>query len=479
MNSVNVQNKPFKSVHITNYYHKNSGGISNSYNRLLEAANRHERLVRLIVPGEISETEEVGKFGKIYYVKAKPFPLFDKRYRVMHAWDTYIFNGTPIREILKHEQPDMIEIAEKYSLSLLAGMIRKGRFKSLERPMLVHFTCERMDDNMESYVSDLKPFMWFARRVMGNYNFPMFDFHIANSDYTAQELLNAVSPAKNPKRSDKFLNFCWQYFHAGRNSIDSRVFVNPRGVNTTLYTDSRKTAEFRQTMLRECDFPENATVLLYAGRIAPEKNVQMLPELMKILAQNKSRDFRLIIAGDGPKYDWLKSEMEKLAPGKFKFLGHLTDREKLANLYANADIFVHPNPKEPFGIAPLEAMASGTPVVAPNSGGILTYANSENAWLVATNAESFAAAIQNVCDNDVNRAKVTRSALNTARTYTWESSTDKLFALYDKMYDEFQSHKELFAYETDPREIDFAKELFDKRREFRASTITDLIEKSS
>ena len=59
-----------KSVHITNYYHKNSGGISIAYNKLLEAADRHKRYVRLIVPGEETTVEEIGDFGRIYYVKA-------------------------------------------------------------------------------------------------------------------------------------------------------------------------------------------------------------------------------------------------------------------------------------------------------------------------------------------------------------------------------------------------------------------------
>ena len=52
-----------KSVHITNYYHKNSGGISTSYNNLLAAAGRHRRHVALIVPGEIEEVEQVNEFA--------------------------------------------------------------------------------------------------------------------------------------------------------------------------------------------------------------------------------------------------------------------------------------------------------------------------------------------------------------------------------------------------------------------------------
>ena len=51
--------RPLKSVHITNYYHKNSGGISTSFNNLLAAAERHKRPVRLIVPGEAEAIEEV------------------------------------------------------------------------------------------------------------------------------------------------------------------------------------------------------------------------------------------------------------------------------------------------------------------------------------------------------------------------------------------------------------------------------------
>src|SRR5687768_15346307 len=64
-----------KSVHLTNYYHKDSGGISTAYNKLLEGANRHRRYVRLVVPGEESRTEEIGEFGRIYYVKAGFSPV--------------------------------------------------------------------------------------------------------------------------------------------------------------------------------------------------------------------------------------------------------------------------------------------------------------------------------------------------------------------------------------------------------------------
>src|SRR5690606_25415039 len=129
----------------------------------------------------------------------------------------------------------------------------------------------------------------------------------------------------------------------------------------------------------------------------------LLVDVMSELAKDPDRDYRLLIAGAGPKAEWLEEQTSKMFPGKMIQLGHL-DKETLSDYYANADVFVHPNPKEPFGIAPLEAMASGVPTVAPNSGGILSYATNENAWLVEPTGEAFAAAIREVLENPELRA---------------------------------------------------------------------------
>ena len=72
-----MSERKLKSVHVTNYYHKNSGGISTSYNALMAAAERHQRFVRLIVPGESEAVEEVNPYAKIYFVPAKQSPVFD------------------------------------------------------------------------------------------------------------------------------------------------------------------------------------------------------------------------------------------------------------------------------------------------------------------------------------------------------------------------------------------------------------------
>jgi glycosyltransferase involved in cell wall biosynthesis len=447
-----------KTVHITNYYHRNSGGISTSFNNLLAAAGRHRRLVRLIVPGETEAVEDVNEFARIYYVPAKYSPLFDKRYRVMMPWQ-YMIKDSIIRKILLEERPDVIEVTDKYTLSLLGVMIRTNNFKKLGRPILVHFSCERMDDNIGSFLSGGRLGKWFSRRVIGNYTMPNFDYHIANSTYTAEEFYDSVSPEKNENRSNTFLNWCWRFFRAPRVAANERIFVCPRGVNSVLFTPDRKSDDVQREMRERAGVPQDAIILLYAGRISPEKNIGLLVDVMKLLGKDPQHDYRLLIAGAGPQSDWLRSQGEKHAPGKIKLLGHL-DKEQLAGYYANADVFVHPNPKEPFGIAPLEAMASGVPTVAPNAGGILSYATDENAWLVEPDGEKFASAIQEVVSNPELRVRKIGHALATARENTREASTDRLFATYDKIYEHFQRNRELFVDLESAKNFDFAKEHF-------------------
>ncbi|CAA9396129.1 MAG: hypothetical protein AVDCRST_MAG74-1392 [uncultured Pyrinomonadaceae bacterium] len=449
-----------KSVHITNYYHKNSGGISTSFNNLMAAAERHRRYVRLIVPGETETVEDVNEFAKIYYVPARQSPIFDKRYRVMMPWD-YMPDDSIIRRILLKEMPEMIEVTDKYTLSMLGAMIRIGKFKQIGRPMLVHFSCERMDDNINSFLGGGAVGKWFARRVMGNYNFPLFDFHIANSPYTAEEFYESVEKSKSPNRSDWFFNWCWRVFKAPRIPFEERIAVCPRGVNVEQFSPARKSEKIKREMRTRANVPENSVVLLYAGRISPEKNIKLLPELMEILAKDSSRDYRLLVAGAGPQADWLREETEKRIPNKIIQLGHL-DKETLSDYYANADVFVHPNPREPFGIAPLEAMASGTPTVAPNAGGLLAYATNENSWLVEPRAKDFADAVREIMSNEDLRNRKVERAFEAVRANTREISTDRLLATYDKMYEDFERRKELFTDREKAKNFDFAGELFRK-----------------
>lgn len=431
-----------KSVHITNYYHKNSGGISTAYNKLLEAANRRRRHVRLIVPGETTETEDVGDFGRIYFVKASTSPLFDKRYRIMMPFASYIRDKSPIKQILREESPDIVEIGEKYTLSLMAGLLRRGIMNvSSPRPMLVHLSCERMDDNVRAFISGSSAARRFCEGYIRNYIFPMFDFHLANSAYTASEIEDAVTPGKGIRRKGRFFDLCSSIFRASSMPPSERVFVNQCGVDNVTFNVARRSANARARLINETGFPPASKIILYAGRLSPEKNVSILPKLLATLASESDSDFRMLIAGSGPSESELTFEFDKITPGRVRMLGHIGDTGHLADIFANCDVFVHPNPREPFGITPLEAMASGLPIAAPNSGGVLSYANDQNAWLTELAPEHFADAIQSIFNNEQERLVRTQNALETSARYTWEASTDRLFEHYDAMFERFSANR--------------------------------------
>lgn len=432
-----------KSVHITNYYHENSGGVKTNYDRLLRAAEQYQRYVRLIVPGEFDRIEDVNKFAKIYYVKAAKSPLFDSRYRLIMPWQ-YLITDSPVRNILREETPDMIEVYDNYLLTFLAGMIRTNNFKKLGRPMLVYFTGERLDTIIHSFLSKGRIGNWFSRKLMGNFNLPMFDFYIANSDFVAEELFESAEKEFNPNRVEWFYRWCWRLFKSSSRPLKDRIAICPRGVDIHFFTPARRSREKSEKIREEYGLPPNSVILLSSTRISPEKNIEMIPKIMDILKDDHGCDFRFLVAGDGPQAEWIKKEAEARFPGKLLLLGHL-DKEKLADLYSNCDVFIHPNPREPFGNVALEAMASGAPVLVANRGGVLEYATDNNAWLGEPDAESFAKKVVEILSDGSLRASKTVEARKTAELNSQEAAIDRLFATYDRMFEDFKKNQADFV----------------------------------
>jgi glycosyltransferase involved in cell wall biosynthesis len=398
-----------KTLHITNFYHPKSGGIRIFYHALLAAANRHGRFVRLVVPAEKTWVEEVGAFGRIYHVAAPRSPVLDSRYRCIlpHAY-AWPYNSD-IRRILSDERPDIIEICDKFFLLYLAGALRRGWISGVPVPVIVGLSCERLDNNVATYMSDGPIIRALYRWYMRNCYAPRFDFHLAASEYIADEVRTSL-PAR----------------------LKDRLCVAPMGVDFDTFSRPSESSALRDRLLKRAGGNQQTILLLYAGRLSKEKNLGIIPPILARLATS-SRDYRLIIAGDGPFGDTLRLSQENLAPGRTVFLGHCRT-DFLPGLYHAADIFIHPNPREPFGIAPLEAMAAGLALVAPASGGVLTYANRDNAWLAEDTPESFADAVQSVHADISLRRKKVEQAKRTAETFSWPRVTQNYFDIYDNFY---------------------------------------------
>jgi alpha-1,6-mannosyltransferase len=394
-----------KTLHLTNAYHASSGGIRTFYHALLHAADRRERAVRLVVPSDRSHVEDVNRWARIYHIRAPRAPFVDRRYRTILP-HRYLFGRTgAIWRILHDERPDLIEICDKYSLVYLGGLIRRRWLAGRQRPALAALTCERMDDNLRTFLSRRPAADSFARWYIRYVYMPQFDGHVAVSSYTAGELAPDLRP----------------------------VTVAPMGVDLATFANTPRTPEGRTAAFGALGGDPRTVILLYVGRLGEEKNLPLLLDGLEALPSSPDRSFHLMVAGEGRLRHWLESEGGRRTPGRLHLLGHFDDRDALARCYAHADLLVHPNTREPFGLVPLEAMASGLPVVLPRAGGVLEYADDINAWLYAPTVAGLCATVMRAMNDPAARAERAARAKATAAALDWRSITDHYFRIYDRI----------------------------------------------
>ncbi|HEY0842315.1 glycosyltransferase [Methylotenera sp.] len=141
------------------------------------------------------------------------------------------------------------------------------------------------------------------------------------------------------------------------------VKVNAEVVPTGLQMHSFKSADgkaFRQ----KYEIPLERPMLLYVGRVAFEKNIAFLLEMLKVLVQDVP-DVLLVITGEGPAEASLHRLTHELGlKHNVQFIGYLNRELELNACYQAADVFVFASKSETQGLVLLEAMAQGTPVVA-------------------------------------------------------------------------------------------------------------------
>ena len=399
-----------KTLHMTNAWHGDSGGVATFYRALAASAGENDHSIRLIVPAAVDRVEDVNPWARIYHLRSPKAP-FSSNYRLLLP-HRLMLPGSAGHTILRNERPDLIEVCDKYSLHYVAALLRKGWLpRAGFRPATVGISCERMDITVRAYAGPSPTLQTLARWYMKWLYFPFFDHHITVSGHTSEELLEAARGHK----------------------VRRGVWIRPMGVDAGLFTPARRRPEQRKVLIRQATAEQHCALLLYAGRLAPEKNIELLAGIMECLV-HQGRAVHLIIAGDGPLLHDFQQQCARRVPGAVTFLGHIRDRERLANVYANCDAFIHPNPNEPFGIAPLEAMASGTPVIAPNIGGMTEYVRRGNAWLADMSTESFARCVKLCLDDPDARAERVHEARRTAEQHGWDSVAAQFFALYRELH---------------------------------------------
>src|SRR6186997_2600978 len=174
--------------------------------------------------------------------------------------------------------------------------------------------------------------------------------------------------------------------------------------------------------------------VLYAGNVKPHKNLERLIQAFHIVRNRGLEHLKLVLIGDEiSKYAALRRAVHSHQLHKYvRFLGYLPE-ETLAVMYRLAGVFVFPSLYEGFGLPPLEAMASGTPVVTSNVSSLPEVAGDAAVLVNPYDPEAIAEGIYQVLTDEQLRRGLRQRGLARARQFSWETSVRRVREVYKEI----------------------------------------------
>lgn len=210
-----------------------------------------------------------------------------------------------------------------------------------------------------------------------------------------------------------------------------RAHTVPMGVDAALFRPQPR-ASARAAL----GIGPNDRVVLSAGRIEPYKGTDVLVRALALLRD--PRDVRLLVVGgrEGePGVDWLRETARSSGvSGLLDWRGAVPQHE-LPAYYAAADVCAVPSLHETFGLAALEAMACGTPVVASDAGGLRQLVCHGETGLLCTpgDAAALAEALDAVLGDSPRARRMGEAGLSYAQPLTWDASAARLAGVYERV----------------------------------------------
>lgn len=213
--------------------------------------------------------------------------------------------------------------------------------------------------------------------------------------------------------------------------LKSLAAVIPTGLEEHSFTDGDGVA-FR----RRYGIAAEREVLLYVGRVAHEKNIGFLLEMLVQLRQHRS-DVLLLVTGEGPALGALHEEVRRSQlQHNVMFVGYLDRMTELNDCYRAADVFVFSSLTETQGLVLLEAMAQGTPVVAIAEMGTRSILREgEGARIAPHDASAFAVRVRELLADRKARLALGGSARDYARQWSAQSMAERMVEFYRQVLD--------------------------------------------
>jgi alpha-1,6-mannosyltransferase len=380
-----------KVCDLTQFYSPFSGGVKRYLEEKRKYAITHGHEHLLIVPGKHTEKIE-NPSDRVYFV-ASPLVSRTSRYRAL-------LNLGAVEEILEREMPQVIESSDPYQVAWKAIASGEGLHIPVTGFYHSHFPEAYLRTTMK-YLGETATNVMME--VARNYVRSLYN-HFRATFVSSAGLADLLSD--------------WGV---------QNVVLCELGVDIRVFEPAADKFETR----KQFGISSGQIVLLYVGRLAPEKNVKTLLQAFAQLNNQCPGRFHAFIVGDGFYRDDV-IELQKTTRS-VTWMRYCSDQLKLARLYRAADLFVHPGVQETFGLVALESQACGTPVVGIHGSYMdrIIFADQSH-WAKENTPESLAAAVLTMSNTDLAKAGLEASH-RVARRYSWQTVFDRMFDIYGKL----------------------------------------------
>ena len=364
-------NAPLRIAVVTETWPPEVNGVALTLSRLIQELSQRQHTIQLLRPRQDRhETESHREGWSELLLKGMPIPRypqlklgFPSKKSLIQAWSL--------------QRPDLVHIATEGPL----GWSALQAARVLRLPVTSDFRT-----NFQSYSKHYgvgwlqKPIVAYLRK-----------FH--------NRTLCTMVPTQAMRDQLKILGF-------------HNLQVVARGVDTKLFTPDKRSSSLRDQWHAD----DQTLVILSVGRLAAEKNLDLTVKTYQAMKQN-NRPVKLVFCGDGP----YRAKLQAECPDAI-FMGMATQAQ-LAVAYASADLFMFPSLTETFGNVTLEALASGTPVLAFDCAAAKEVIDDgHNGWLVpGEDAQRFVLRALAITQKASTLHEVQLNAAASIRKWEWSS----------------------------------------------------------
>lgn len=417
-----------KIVIATSVYYPQINGVAVFSHNLAVGLARRGNEVLVITPSQTKKSHtEIADGVKVCYLKSstiKVYPdqihpvekekqLFGKKMPKLlykHGFKASIFPAKEIKKCLLDFQPDVIHVQGSDPIGI--SVVRYAHKAGIPVVLTEHNQPEVLTDSLPIPGVIKKP----ANKALSAY----FVNRQRKVDYVTMPTSSSI---------EKLIR--------GRD-IGVPVVAVSNGVDLTEF----QPGEVHDKLYTKYDIPKNVPIVLYIGRLDPEKNVKSVLVAFKKFLQiandnniDKLSKTLFLVVGDGVDRERLVLESERLGISEsVKFLGRVMPPD-LYNIYRMGDVFITASEIETQGIVLIEAAATGLPLIAVNAGAVAEVClNGINGFLLEPGDEDgMANSLFTILSDEKLLKQMSKKSLEVAESHSLERTLDKFLEIYQEV----------------------------------------------